>query len=240
MGSIEMRPKVVLVEDETDISEALGYSLRAEGYDVLIADEGYRGLDLIKRNRPRIAILDIMLPGIDGFEICRRVRADIATKDIPIIMLTAKDEQTDIVLGLGLGADDYITKPFSTAQLLARLRAVLGRGKLASDDENPDYAEVGELIVDKERYEATFRGRRLGLTATEFRILLAMALRPDCVFRRDELLNSSVGEGVFVIDRNIDVHMRSIRKKLGCHKLITTIRGVGYRLESSEAAARQA
>lgn len=231
----EMRPKVVLVEDETDISEPLSYSLRKGGYDVHLADEGFRGLDLIRRTRPQLAILDIMLPGIDGFEICRRMRVDAATKGVPIVMLTAKDDQTDIVLGLGLGADDYIAKPFSTAQLLARLAAVLSRGRLAGHLDDGAFAQVGELVVDRERYEATFGGRRLGLTATEFRILHAMALRPDCVFKRDELLNCAVGEGVFVIDRNIDVHMRSIRKKLGRPELIRTIRGVGYRLESGEA-----
>jgi len=230
-----MRTKVVLGEDEKDISEPLVYTLRREGYDVLVADEGYRGFDLIKRSRPQLAILDIMVPGIDGFDICRRMRMDTSTKSIPIVMLTAKNDQTDIVLGLGLGADDYVTKPFSTSQLLARLKAVMNRGRLSSELEDPLYTQVGELVVDKERYEAIYRGKRLSLTATEFRILHTMAARPDCVFRRDELLNSALGESVFVIDRNIDVHIRSIRKKLGDPSLIRTIRGVGYRLESGVA-----
>lgn len=230
-----MNTKVVVVEDESDISVPLGYSLRAEGYEVTVAQDGEGGLDLIRRVRPSIAILDVMLPGLDGFEICRRLRMDRDFANLPVVMLTAKDEQSDIVLGLGLGADDYVTKPFSTAQLLARIRAVLKRGETPNASASGKRAEVGKLVVDVERFEALFDDRPLGLTATEFRILYALAKRPDCVFRRDELLNQSVGEGVFVIDRNIDVHMRSIRKKLGLPNVIKTIRGVGYRLESAEA-----
>lgn len=234
-----MQHRIVLVEDESDISVPLSYSLRSEGYEVLVSENGNQGLDLIRRVRPQLAIVDVMLPGIDGFEIVRRARMDASTKNVLIVLLTAKDDPTDIVLGLGLGADDYITKPFSTAQVFARLKAVLKRGKLASDSDERTYAQVGDLLVDLERFEAIFGDRRLGLTATEFRILYTMASRPDCVFRRDELLNEAVGEGVFVIDRNIDVHIRSIRKKLGRSDLIRTIRGVGYRLESSEAAERK-
>lgn len=230
-----MDSKVVLVEDEADISLPLSYSLRAEGYRVQVAENGYEGLDLIRTNRPHLVVLDVMLPGIDGFEICRMLRMDRNTENIPIVMLTAKGEQSDLVLGLGLGADDYVTKPFSTAQLLARLSAVLSRGHVATNRTDPNRAEIGELVVDRERFEATFCGDSLGLTATEFRILFALARKPDRVFRRDELLNESVGEGVYVIDRNIDVHMRSIRKKLQNPGLIKTIRGVGYRLESAEA-----
>lgn len=227
--------KIVLIEDEKDISEPLAFSMRNEGYEVQVAGEGYRGFELIKRYKPNLAILDIMLPGLDGFEICRCMKEDIDTKHIPILMLTAKDDQTDIVLGLGLGADDYVTKPFSTAQLLARIKAVLGRGRLSAETRSTERMQIGNLTVDRERFEAAFRGKRLGLTATEFRILFVLASRPDCVYRRDELLNSAIGEGVFIVDRNIDVHIRSIRKKLGCSKLIRTIRGVGYRLESAEA-----
>lgn len=230
-----METKVVIVEDEEDISLPLSYSLKVEGYSVRVAETGVLGLEMIRAERPHLVILDVMLPGVDGFEICRRMRMDRMTENIPIVMLTAKGEQADLVLGLGLGADDYVTKPFSTAQLLARLNAVLSRGHVGTNGSDSNRAEIGALVVDRERFEATYAGNDLGLTATEFRILFALAKRPDRVFRRDELLNESVGEGVYVIDRNIDVHMRSIRKKLQNPNLIKTIRGVGYRLESSEA-----
>lgn len=230
-----MQQRVAIVEDEPDISAPLSYSLRAEGFEAQVAHDGLSGLEMIRRTRPHLAIVDLMLPGIDGFEIVRRLRMDTATRNLPIMLLTAKDDPTDVVLGLGLGADDYITKPFSTAELLARLRAVLKRGTLAREAECDVSARVGDLLVDKERFEATLGSRRLGLTVTEFRILYALARRPDCVFRRDELLNEAVGESVYVIDRNIDVHIRSIRKKLGRPELIRTVRGVGYRLESTAA-----
>jgi len=230
-----MGTKIIIVEDEADISLPLSYSLKAEGYNVILAENGYEGLELIRKERPQLVILDVMLPGIDGFEICRRMRMDRTTESIPIVILTAKDEQTDLVLGLGLGADDYVTKPFSTAQLLARLNAVLSRGHVPTQGGVSNRVEIGELVVDMERFEAILGGTPLGLTATEFRILFALAKKPDCVFRRDELLNEAVGEGVYVIDRNIDVHMHSIRRKLQKPSLIKTIRGVGYRLESAVA-----
>lgn len=230
-----MDQKIIIVEDESDISVPLSYTLKKEGYSVDVAENGVEGLELIRKERPHLTIIDVMLPGIDGFEICRRLRMDRTTENVPILILTAKSEQTDIVLGLGLGADDYVTKPFSTAQLLARVRAVLSRGHVATNGGDSSRVEIGQLIVDLERFEAKLNGVDLGLTATEFRILYALAKRPDCVFRRDELLNEAVGQGVYVIDRNIDVHMRAIRKKMGKSALIKTIRGVGYRLESSVA-----
>ncbi len=233
-----MQRKILLIEDEHDISEPLAYSLTSKGYDVLLADDGLVGMDLIRRRRPHLVILDLMIPGLDGFEVCRRMKADTTCRSIPIIMLTAKDDQTDIVLGLGLGADDYVTKPFSTRELLARIAAVLKRGKLQDELEDSQRIEVGDLVVDSERFEARLGERRLSLTATEFRILRCLAASPDCVFTRDNLLNNSIGEAAFVIDRNIDVHIRSIRKKLEQPELIRTVRGVGYRLDTSKAVAR--
>lgn len=233
-----MQRKILLIEDEHDISEPLAYSLTNKGYDVLLADDGLVGMDLIRRRRPHLVILDLMIPGLDGFEVCRRMKADTTCRSIPIIMLTAKDDQTDIVLGLGLGADDYVTKPFSTRELMARIGAVLKRGKLQEELEDANRIEVGDLVVDSERFEARLGDRRLSLTATEFRILRCLAASPDCVFTRDNLLNNSIGEAAFVIDRNIDVHIRSIRKKLEQPDLIRTVRGVGYRLDTSKAVAR--
>lgn len=230
-----MNPKIVLVEDEADISVPLSYSLRSEGYQVQVVEDGAEGLSAIRATRPQLVILDLMLPGMDGFEVCRQLRFDNDTKSLPIVMLTAKDDQSDVILGLGLGADDYVTKPFSTPQLIARIKAVLSRGKLAEDTREPRCATVGDLVVDMDRFEAAFGIKRLNLTATEFRILFTLACRPDCVYRRDELLNKAIGEGVYVIDRNIDVHIRSIRKKVGRHQIIKTVRGIGYRLESAES-----
>jgi len=228
-----MNRKLVLIEDERDISEPLRFSLKNQGYEVFVAEDGVVGMELVRRRRPHIVLLDLMVPGIDGFDVCRRMKADPACRSIPIIMLTAKDDQTDIVLGLGLGADDYVTKPFSTKELLVRIEAVLKRGRLQEDLGNSRRIEIGDLVVDCERYEARLGERRLGLTATEFKILRTLASNPDCVFTRDDLLNESIGENAFVIDRNIDVHIRSIRKKLGRSNLIRTVRGVGYRLDTS-------
>ncbi|MEM9160165.1 MAG: response regulator transcription factor, partial [Verrucomicrobiota bacterium] len=199
------------------------------------ADDGLSGLELIRRCRPHLVLLDLMIPGIDGFEVCRHLKLDPISRSIPIIMLTAKDDQTDVVLGLGLGADDYVTKPFSTPELIARVAAVLKRGRLRDELEDSSCIQVGDLVVDSGRFEARLGARPLSLTATEFRILNCLASSPDTVFRRDDLLNQSIGENAFVIDRNIDVHIRSIRKKLKCPGIIHTVRGVGYRLESAEA-----
>ena len=232
-----MRRRVVLVEDERDISEPLEYSLESNGYDVTTVADGVQCLDIIRKLRPHLVLLDIMIPGVDGFEVCRRMKSDTACKSIPIVMLTAKDDQTDVILGLGLGADDYVTKPFSTKELLARVAAVLNRGGLQGDLGSGKRVEVGALVVDSERFEASWGDRRLSLTATEFKILRCLAENPDCVFTRDELLDKSIGENAFVIDRNIDVHIRSIRKKLQQPELIATIRGVGYRLETDQSVA---
>lgn len=230
-----MQRRIVIIEDEADIREPLGYSLQNSGYEVFTASDGVEGLDVVRRRRPHLVVLDLMIPGYDGFEVCRRMKSDGVCRSIPIVMLTAKDDQTDIVLGLGLGADDYVTKPFSTKQLLARISAVLKRGNLHDEIEGGKRLEVGDLVVDSERFEARLGNRSLSLTATEFKILRCLAESPDCVFTRDDLLNNSIGENAFVIDRNIDVHIRSIRKKLNQPDLIATVRGVGYRLDAARA-----
>ncbi|QXD31731.1 response regulator [Candidatus Pelagisphaera phototrophica] len=229
-----MRRRIVIVEDERDISEPLEYCLESNGFDVITVADGVQCLDIIRRSQPHLVLLDIMIPGIDGFEVCRRMKSDTSCKPIPIIMLTAKDDQTDVVLGLGLGADDYVTKPFSTKELLARVAAVLNRGSLQDDLGSGKRFEVGDLVVDSERFEASWGDHRLSLTVTEFKILRCLAENPGCVFTRDDLLGKSIGEHAFVIDRNIDVHIRSIRKKLQQPDLIATIRGVGYRLETDQ------
>jgi DNA-binding response OmpR family regulator len=224
-----MASKVVIVEDEADICEALDYSLTSEGYRVWSEADGRRGLELIRQKAPDLVLLDLMLPGIDGMEVCRQIKSDPVLKGTCIIMVTAKGDESDVLVGLGFGADDYVTKPFKTRELLARVRAVLRRGRLREDDSG-DVVRCGDLIVDALRHEASLGAKRLPLTATEFRLLHFLAANPGRVFSRDQLLNQVIGDNAVVIDRNIDVHVRAIRRKLSyARDFIETIRGVGYR-----------
>jgi DNA-binding response OmpR family regulator len=224
-----MPAKVVIVEDEPDINEALVYSLRHEGYRVWSEIDGRRGLDLVREKSPDLVLLDLMLPGVDGLDFCRQIKGDPLVKGTFIIMVTARGEESDVLVGLGLGADDYVTKPFKTRELLARVRAVLRRGRLR-EDETRDVIRCGELTVDSLRHEVAHAGTRVQLTATEFRLLRFLAMNPGRVFNRDQLLNQVIGDKAVVIDRNIDVHVRAIRRKLAAGRdHIETIRGVGYR-----------
>jgi DNA-binding response OmpR family regulator len=170
-----------------------------------------------------------MLPGIDGLSICQQLRADPKTKSLPIIILSAKEEEADVVIGLGFGADDYVPKPFSPRELLARVKAVLRRSS-SQETVKQDQIRRGELIIDIDRHQASLRGIGIKLTATEFKLLTVLASHPGRAFSREQLLNRVVGDAVVVVDRNIDVHIRSVRKKLGDQTgLIETVRGVGYR-----------
>jgi two-component system, OmpR family, alkaline phosphatase synthesis response regulator PhoP len=224
-----MPTKVIIVEDEPDISEALGYSLTHEGYRVWSEVDGRRGLDLIRQKTPDLVLLDLMLPGLEGMEVCRQIKSDPVLKGTCIIMVTAKSDESDVLVGLGFGADDYVTKPFKTRELLARVRAVLRRGKLR-EETSGDVIRCGELVIDALRHEVTLAERHVPLTATEFRLLRFLAANPGRVFSRDQLLNQVIGDNAVVIDRNIDVHVRAIRRKLSrARDVIETIRGVGYR-----------
>lgn len=227
-----MGTKIVIVEDEADISEALTYTFRHEGYKVWSEVDGRRGIDLVREKAPDVVLLDVMLPGADGMEVCRQIKSDPVTKGTCIIMITAKSDESDVLLGLGFGADDYVTKPFNTRELVARVRAVLRRGRLR-EDETQDVVRAGEIVVDSLRHEVRAAGERVQLTATEFRLLRFLAANPGRVFTRDQLLNQIIGDNAVVIDRNIDVHVRAIRRKLGTtREHIETIRGVGYRFAS--------
>lgn len=224
-----MPTKVVILEDEPDINETLAYNLTREGYRVWSEADGRRGLELIRQKAPDLVLLDLMLPGVDGMEVCRQIKNDPVIKGTCIIMVTAKGDESDVLVGLGFGADDYVTKPFKTRELLARVRAVLRRGRLR-DEESRDVIRCEELVVDTLRHEVKVAGRPVQLTATEFRLLRFLAGNPGRVFSRDQLLNQIIGDNAVVIDRNIDVHVRAIRRKLvGARELIETIRGVGYR-----------
>jgi two-component system phosphate regulon response regulator PhoB len=223
--------QILVIEDDPDIVEVLVYNLTREGYEVVAAESGEDGLSLARAHTPDLVLLDLMLPGMEGLQVCRALKNDPATRGVPVIMLTAKTEDADIVTGLEMGADDYITKPFSPRVLTARVRAVLRRP--ASADESEDQViRIGPLEIDPRRYQVSLDGKRVALTQTEFRLLQVLASRPGWVFTRDQLVNLIRGEDVMVTDRTIDVHVAGVRKKLGpAGRRIATVRGVGYRFE---------
>jgi two-component system alkaline phosphatase synthesis response regulator PhoP len=223
------RAKVVIIEDEPDIIEVMSYNLKREGYQVSASRRGDEGLNLVRNQSPALVLLDLMLPGTDGLSICQQLKSDPITRDIPIIIVSAKGEESDVVIGLGLGADDYIAKPFSPRELLARVKAVLRRGPVR-EDQQKERIQIKDLLIDTARHEVVIAGLQVKLTATEFKLLFQLASQPGRAFSREQLLNRVVGEGVIVVDRNIDVHIRSVRKKLGAlSHMVQTIRGVGYR-----------
>jgi two-component system alkaline phosphatase synthesis response regulator PhoP len=225
-----MKKSIVVIEDERDILEVLEYNLEREGYRVRSCGDGAQGLRLVCDENPDLVVLDLMLPGLDGIEICRRLREKAETRGIPVIMLTAKGEESDIVLGLGVGADDYVTKPFSPSELTARIRAVLRRSELNEEEQTRERIERDGVVIDLGKHQVTVDGEKITFTATELRLLHFLAAHPGRVFTRDMLLGRAIGEHAFVDDRNIDVHVRAIRKKLGAHRdLLETVRGVGYR-----------
>ena len=225
--------KIAVIEDEADILEVIEYSLSKEGFRVCTALDGEEGLGLVKKEVPDLVVLDLMLPGIDGIEICRKLKSDSATRSISIIMVTAKGEESDIVLGLGIGADDYVVKPFSPRELTARVKSVLRRGGLR--EEVGAVIKRDRLVLDINRHEVRLEGKKIVLTAMEFKLLHFLASHPGRVFTRESLLTHVSSEDTFIIDRNIDVHIRSIRKKLEKHRdLIETINRVGYRFRDGE------
>lgn len=224
------RNKIVVIEDEPDIVEVISYNLKREGYQVVSAYRGDEGLNLVRNQSPSLVILDLMLPGMDGLSVCQQMKSDPLVRNIPIIIISAKGEESDVVIGLELGADDYLSKPFGPRELLARVKAVLRRGGTLEDN-NKERLTVKNLVIDTARHEVRIDDALVNLTATEFKILHQLASQPGRAFTREQLLNRVVGQGVVVVDRNIDVHIRALRKKLGeGNQMIQTIRGVGYRL----------
>lgn len=228
------RETILVIEDEPDILEVIEYNLSREGYRVKTARDGDEGLKRARRDSPDLVLLDIMLPGIDGIELCKHLKRDPITRAIPVMMVTAKSEETDVVLGLGVGADDFITKPFSPRQLVARVQAVLRRGPLKEERGQGERVVRGPLVVDLTRHEVLVDGKSEVMTPTELRLLHFLASHPGRVFDRAHLLSRVIGEDAIVTDRNIDVHIRSIRQKLGKHReLVETVRGVGYRFQDA-------
>ena len=231
------RRTILVVDDEKDLVDLVTYNLQRNGYDVLCAYSGTEALEVAQRQVPDLVLLDLMLPGVDGTEVARRLRADARTAGVPIIMLTAKGEETDVVVGLTLGADDYVTKPFSMKILLARLTTVLRRAEQAAasgDAAGSGVLKAGPLTIDTSKHEVSVNGEPARLTLTEFKLLVALVNARGRVLTRDQLMDKAMGSDVFVTDRAIDVHVTAIRKKLGsANWLVHTVRGVGYRLQET-------
>ena len=222
---------VIIVEDEDDISELVSYNLKREGYDVLCLASGEDCVAAAKRARADLILLDIMLPGIDGFEVCRMLKSDTATENIPVIILTAKGDESDIVVGLELGADDYITKPFSPKVLIARVRTALRRKREPAAAKKTCLSLHG-VSIDTLRHEVLVDGAPLTLTSTEFRLLHLMMRSAGRVFTRDQIVDAVHGEDYPVTARSIDVQIVNLRRKLSERgELIETVRGVGYRFK---------
>lgn len=230
-----MSKRILLVDDEQDILDLLKYNLEAEGYETIMAVNGLQALELAQ-NSPDLIILDVMLPGKDGWEVIRQLRQAENTKSIPVIFLTAKGGEIDEVVGLELGADDYIIKPISIRKLLARVKNVL-RKTSGSQPESEVIWRFGEVEINSLNYSVKVAGKMVTFTKKEFEVLLYLAQRPGRVVTRETFLNEIWGDDVVVIDRTIDVHIRKIREKLGEKNmhLVETIKGVGYRLKAEES-----
>ena len=227
------KEQILVIEDEEDILALIHFNLVKGGFRVECATTGEEGYKKAKDIRPDLVLLDLMLPGMDGLEICRQLRQAPDTKDCPIIMLTAKGEEHDIVRGLELGADDYIPKPFSPQVLVARVKAVLRRRtKPESKDGHEEPIQAYDLYIHPGRNKVMAAGENIELTFTEFRILTLMATRPGWVFTRSQIVDAIHGEGYAVTDRAVDVQIVGLRKKLGsCGNYIETVRGIGYRFK---------
>lgn len=219
---------ILVIDDERDLLELVRYNVEREGFDVIVAGEGRSGLDIAKKHKPDLILLDVMMPGMDGLEVCRELRRERDTEQIPVLMLTARAAESDRVVGLELGADDYLTKPFSPRELVARVKAILRRTRPA--EQQGHAIRRGALVVDPERHEVSWQGDSIALTATEFRIVQLLASKAGRVLSRDEIIDAALGREASVFDRTIDVHITSIRKKLGKGgEQIETVRGFGYK-----------
>lgn len=231
------RETVLVVDDEEDILELVKYNLEKEGFNVVCVATGEDALAATRMKMPDLLVLDLMLPGVDGLEVCRRLKGELTTRQIPIIMLTAKGSEADIVTGLELGAADYVTKPFSPRVLTARVKAVLRRDPQAAEEDAA--VRVSDIVIHPGRHEVSVGETPVQLTATEFRILLYLARRPGWVFTRQQIVDAAQGDDVYVSDRyvterSVDVHIVSLRRKLGkAGTAIETVRGVGYRLRGA-------
>ena len=223
------KSKVLVIEDDRAISEILVYNLDKAGYEVSLAIDGRDGVSQAQLKLPDIILLDVMLPIIDGVEVCRRLRSKSETAGAIIIMLTAKTEEADQLIGFSVGADDYVTKPFSVRVLMERIKALQRRKTAKPDDESDTVTRAG-ITLDRRRYRVSVDGQPVELTKSEFRLLDTLIRQPGRAFDRTELIDSALGEDTLVLERTIDVHIRALRKKIGPNAdAIETVRGVGYR-----------
>jgi DNA-binding response OmpR family regulator len=219
---------ILIVEDDPSLGEVLEYNLRQEGYDTSLARDGHQGLREARQQMPDLVVLDLMLPLIDGLEVCRLLRNDSTTQELAILMLTAKSEESDELVGFTAGADDYVTKPFSVKVLLQRINALLRRKEQSHADREVMVSQG--IMIDRRRHRATVGDTLLDLTPSEFGLLSAFVRQPGRAFSRAELIDSALGDDAIVLERTIDVHIRALRKKLDAHAdLIQTVRGIGYR-----------
>lgn len=225
--------RVLLVEDEQDVAEVIRFNLRKEGYEVTVVGNGADGVRHAREGKPDVILLDIMVPQLNGWEVCRRLKQDADTRRIPIIMVTGRVDEGDKVLGFELGADDYVTKPFSPRELVARVRAVTRRGRPGDGADKKRQLKVGDLEIDRDRFEVRMKGRAVELTPKEFELLATLAGAPGRVFGREELLDLVWGRDGFVEPRTVDVHVARLRGKFIAAKVpepgVETVRGVGYR-----------
>lgn len=223
------KPRILIVEDERQLVKTLEYNFQREGFETAIAHDGAEGLRKAQTLLPDLVLLDVMLPIMNGLDVCRELRAGEKTRDIPIIMLTARAEETDQVVGFSMGADDYVTKPFSNKVLMQRIKAQLRRREAQPQD--TDEIEHMGVRIDRVKYRVSVDHQSIELTPTEFRLLECMLKQPGRAFSRQQLMNASVGDGHIVLERTIDVHIKTLRKKIGKPDLIETVRGVGYRFK---------
>ena len=225
--------RVLLVEDEQDVAELIRFNLRKEGYEVTVVGNGADGVRHAREGKPDVILLDIMVPQLNGWEVCRRLKQDADTRRIPIIMVTGRVDEGDKVLGFELGADDYVSKPFSPRELVARVRAVTRRGRPGDGADKKRQLKVGDLEIDRDRFEVRMKGRAVELTPKEFELLATLAGAPGRVFGREELLDLVWGRDGFVEPRTVDVHVARLRGKFIAAKVpepgVETVRGVGYR-----------
>ncbi len=230
------QPRILIIEDERGLTNSLSYFFKREGYEVTVADDGREGLHKAQTTLPDIVLLDLMLPGMNGLDVCRELRAGERTRDIPIIMITAKTEETDQIVGYSLGADDYVGKPFANKVLLAKVKALLRR--VEGQGEPGDVTEHLGVKIDRVRHRVTLEDELLDLTPTEFRLLETLVRQPGRAFSRKQLMEAAIGDGSVVLERTIDVHIKTLRQKLiaagGSSDLIETVRSVGYRFREDD------
>ena len=224
---------ILVVDDEEDLLELVRYTLAKEGHSVTCVDTGEKAVDSVRQSLPDLLVLDLMLPGIDGLEVCRRLKGDLKTREVPIIMLTAKSEERDVITGLDGGADDYVTKPFSPRVLLARVKSLMRRKDAELRTQHDTIIQIRELVIHPGRHEVKLQGESINLTYTEFALLQFLAKRPGWAYSRSQIVDAVKGEDYPVTERSVDVQVAGLRKKLGSFGgNIETVRGVGYRFRA--------